>query len=41
MQRRSLEVGSGLEVEPRGFADGLDVGTEGKGKSRMSLPDVR
>lgn len=28
--------GADLEVEPREFADGLDVQTEGKGKLRIS-----
>ena len=30
-----------LEVEPRGFADGLDVQIEGEGKLRTSHPDLR
>lgn len=33
--------GADLEMEPRGFADGLDVWIEGEGKLRMSHPDLR
>ena len=35
IQRWGLEAGADLEVEPREFADGLDVGCEEK-KSRMT-----
>lgn len=40
-QKWPLEAVSDLGVEPRGQAGGLDVGTEDKGKLRMSLPDLR
>ena len=41
IQRWGLEAGADLEVEPREFADGLDVQTEGEGKLRISRPDLR
>lgn len=41
IQKWGLEAGADLEVEPREFADGLDVQTEGEGKLRISRPDLR
>lgn len=40
IQKWGLEAGADLEVEPREFADGLDVQTEGEGKLRISCPDL-